>query len=221
MTESNLGWHELLFTSRWNQHRVGRTVQGSSDKGWFCMVWLAKGPGKRGVSGWAVVDDWVSSLGKGPGNDGCLGRCILGDRGDTGAAGQGARKISEKITQKKWKVARCDNQHSVTHENRVMNCSSLGKGKDRQQVVVGKSSGKSDMIQRSKVPSLYPAWSFDMWLPFLGEHYIGEWGALMGATIRVRSVRTVLQLYPLDFTSSGKNILAVEMCLLCNLSVAM
>jgi hypothetical protein len=61
-----------------------------------------------------------------------------------------------------WKVARCDNQHSVTHGNRVMNRSSLGKGKDRQQVVVGKSSGKSDTVQRSKVQSLYPAWSFDM-----------------------------------------------------------
>ncbi len=46
----------------------------------------------------------------------------------------------------KWKVARCDNQHSVTREDRVMNRSSLGKGKDRQQVVVGKSSHKSDTI---------------------------------------------------------------------------
>jgi hypothetical protein len=103
--------------------------------------------------------------------------------------GQGAKKISKKITQKKWKVTQCDNQHSVTCRNRVMNRSSLGKGKDRQQVVVGKSSGKSNTVQRSKVQSLYPAWSFDMWIPFLGEcdigelgeRDIGEWGAPMGS----------------------------------------
>ena len=55
-----------------------------------------------------------------------------------------------------WKVAQCDNQHSVTREDRVMNRSSLGKGKDRQQVVVGKSSGKSNTILYSgQKPILY------------------------------------------------------------------
>jgi hypothetical protein len=49
---------------------------------------------------------------------------------------------------------RCDSLHSVTRGNRVMNRSSLGKGKDRQQVVVGKSRGKSDPILYRSLKSI-------------------------------------------------------------------
>ena len=93
-------------------------------------------------------------VGKGPGKDRfrMVHACILGTSGGVIRQQQGrGTRISKKITQKKWKVAWCDNQHSVTCEDRVMNRSSLGKGKDRQQVVVGKSSGKSDTI-------LYSGW---------------------------------------------------------------
>jgi hypothetical protein len=52
------------------------------------------------------------------------------------------------------KAIRCDSLHSVRHKDRVMNRSLLGKGKDRQ-LLVGKSSGKSDdksgTVQRSYI----------------------------------------------------------------------